>query len=123
MTALTRCCTMHCQAYRMLTMASDSNVPNAASMKLVREAAFVLCLDHEDPADRAAFGKALLFGSPDNRWFDKTLQFVVCPNQEAAVLVEVRPARCCWLAGCTTHLLAGVVGSSTARRMVPRLQK
>ena len=55
---------------------------------MVESAAFVLCLDEASPATSLERCHAFLLGDPSNRWFDKSLQFVVCANSVSAFLAE-----------------------------------
>ncbi|WP_026909727.1 choline/carnitine O-acyltransferase [Patulibacter minatonensis] len=56
---------------------------NAATLDAVETALFCVCLEHEQPADPVAAGDGLLHGDSTNRWFDKSVSFVVYPDGTA----------------------------------------
>lgn len=78
---------------------------NAANLKIIDEAILVLCLDNTTPASQAEMAKSALHGTSSvlegsgisggvqvgtciNRWFDKSLQIIVCQNGAAGINFE-----------------------------------
>ena len=58
------------------------------SMQTIEAAAFVVCLDEAKPVDSEERFRQFLFGDGSNRWYDKTLQIVVCDNGVSATICE-----------------------------------
>lgn len=56
---------------------------NAATLDDIETALFCVCLEHEQPEDVVAAGTGLLAGDSRNRWFDKSVSFVVHPDGTA----------------------------------------
>lgn len=56
---------------------------NAATLDDIETALFCVCLEHEQPEDVVAAGTSLLAGDSRNRWFDKSVSFVVHPDGTA----------------------------------------
>jgi len=61
---------------------------NKKAMTVVEEAAFVLCLDESNPAEITQISKQLLHGEGRNRFFDKSLQFIVFENGKTGINFE-----------------------------------
>lgn len=61
---------------------------NKNAMTVVEEAAFVLCLDESDPEEITQVSKQLLHGEGRDRFFDKSLQFIVFKNGKTGVNFE-----------------------------------
>lgn len=67
---------------------------NAAQLRAVDDALFVVALDadaapsNESEAQASAAGRAFLCGDARSRWFDKSLQLIVCGNGAAAINFE-----------------------------------
>lgn len=57
-------------------------------MQTIEAAAFVVCLDDAKPADSEERFRQFLFGDGSNRWYDKTLQIVICDNGVSATICE-----------------------------------
>lgn len=49
---------------------------------------FAVCLDDTAPLTRDEVGRALWHGDGKNRWYDKTMQFIVFENGKAGFLGE-----------------------------------
>ena len=63
--------------------------PNhAETLKQIEAAAFVICLDDFTPATRHDLSRACWHGEGANRWFDKSIQFIVFENGRAGTLNE-----------------------------------
>ncbi|KAJ1729461.1 Carnitine O-acetyltransferase mitochondrial, partial [Coemansia biformis] len=71
--------------YRLLLQAAPEN---AATLERLQSAAFLLCLDDAQPVTREECHRVFWHGNGRNRWFDKSLQFIVCDNGKAGLLSE-----------------------------------
>ncbi|KAJ2163094.1 Carnitine O-acetyltransferase mitochondrial [Coemansia sp. RSA 552] len=71
--------------YQQLLQASPAN---AKTLGRLQGAAFVLCLDAEQPVTREETHRTYWHGNGRNRWFDKSLQFIVCDNGKAGFMAE-----------------------------------
>ena len=61
---------------------------NAASLAAIESALFLVVLDPSSPATRTEQGRLLLHGDGTNRWFDKSLSFVVFANARIGLNAE-----------------------------------
>lgn len=61
---------------------------NNKALKKVEDAIFVLCLEDESPESLEDASRMMLHGNGKNRWFDKSLQFIVLGNGEIGVNIE-----------------------------------
>jgi len=61
---------------------------NLACMQAVEDASFVLCLDEQSPEEITEVSKQLLHGAGQDRFFDKSLQFIVFKNGKTGVNFE-----------------------------------
>ncbi|TXR55009.1 choline/carnitine O-acyltransferase [Reinekea thalattae] len=61
---------------------------NQQAMAIIEQAAFVLCLDQQSPEETVELSKQLLHGSGCDRFFDKSLQFVVFKNGKTGINFE-----------------------------------
>jgi carnitine O-acetyltransferase len=66
---------------REVLLANDPK--NSSLLEKLQSAAFVLCLDDTNPVTREEVGRALWHGDGRNRWFDKSVQFIVFANGKA----------------------------------------
>lgn len=57
-------------------------------MRTIEAAAFVVCLDDAKPVEPEDRFRQFLFGDGSNRWYDKTLQIVICDNSVSASVYE-----------------------------------
>ena len=79
--------TMHRDAWANSRIALlDQN--NSAQLKLIEEAVFALCLDENSPDTTVETSQMLLHGDGRNRFFDKSLQFIVFKNGKTGVNFE-----------------------------------
>ncbi|KAI8804554.1 Choline/Carnitine o-acyltransferase-domain-containing protein [Cladochytrium replicatum] len=60
-----------------------SGKTNAQLLEQLESAAFLVCLDDINPVTREEIGRACWHGDGRNRWFDKSLQFIVFENGKA----------------------------------------
>ncbi|WP_256717702.1 choline/carnitine O-acyltransferase [Shewanella sp. UCD-KL12] len=61
---------------------------NQQAMRTVEEASFVLCLDEQSPESLTQVSKQLLHGVGQDRFFDKSLQFIVFKNGKTGINFE-----------------------------------
>ncbi|MCW8331380.1 choline/carnitine O-acyltransferase [Photobacterium sp. SDRW27] len=61
---------------------------NREAMTAIEEAAFALCLDENSPEEITEVSKQLLYGDGKDRFFDKSLQFIVFKNGKTGVNFE-----------------------------------
>ncbi|QFU25294.1 choline/carnitine O-acyltransferase [Shewanella eurypsychrophilus] len=61
---------------------------NKNAMTAIEEASFVLCLDKSEPNEIAEISKQLLHGEGQDRFFDKSLQFIVFKNGKTGINFE-----------------------------------
>ena len=66
----------------------DISSRNQAAMAKIEEAAFALCLDDNSPEELTDVSRMLLHGDGKNRYFDKSLQFIVFKNGKTGVNFE-----------------------------------
>ncbi|KAJ2437950.1 Carnitine O-acetyltransferase mitochondrial, partial [Coemansia sp. RSA 2424] len=66
----------------------DAAPENAAALERLQSAAFLVCLDAARPVTREECHRVFWHGDGRNRWFDKSLQFIVCDNGKAGFLGE-----------------------------------
>ncbi|KAJ2515713.1 Carnitine O-acetyltransferase mitochondrial [Coemansia sp. RSA 1939] len=71
--------------YKLLSEASPKN---AEILEKIQSSAFLLCLDNTRPVTREEYHRTYWHGDGSNRWFDKSLQFIVCDNGKAGFLGE-----------------------------------
>ncbi|KAJ2782835.1 Carnitine O-acetyltransferase mitochondrial [Coemansia javaensis] len=71
--------------YQLLAQAAPQN---AQVLERLQSAAFLLCLDDARPVTREEYHRVFWHGNGRNRWFDKSLQFIVCDNGKAGLLCE-----------------------------------
>ncbi|KAF0718799.1 Aste57867_1476 [Aphanomyces stellatus] len=61
---------------------------NAASFQSIQEALFVVCLDDDKPTTNSELLQLAAAGAPHNRWYDKSLQFIVWANGNIGANLE-----------------------------------
>ena len=61
---------------------------NAANLDCIETALFALCLESGSPDSRNDYFMALLAGEEGNRWYDKSLQFIVFPDGQYGLNME-----------------------------------
>ncbi len=61
---------------------------NREAMTAIEDAAFALCLDENTPEEITEVSKQLLHGDGQDRFFDKSLQFIVFNNGKTGVNFE-----------------------------------
>jgi carnitine O-acetyltransferase len=88
---------------------------NAAALDTVETSLFLVCLDDVTPADPLAAGDHLLHGDSGNRYFDKSLSFIVFADGTAGINVEH-----CGLDGTTILGLVDTMLSTSAAEQSAR---
>lgn len=61
---------------------------NKASMETIESSAFIICLDDSSPVTPEERMDRFLLGDGFNRWYDKTVEFIVCSNGASGFLGE-----------------------------------
>ncbi|WP_053957323.1 choline/carnitine O-acyltransferase [Inediibacterium massiliense] len=61
---------------------------NKENIEKIENAIFALCLDDESPNSLEEASNMMLHGNGKNRWFDKSLQFIVAKNGELGINME-----------------------------------
>lgn len=61
---------------------------NSSALDAIERALFVLCLEEDQPQDIEAMSENMLLGNGRSRWFDKGMQFIVCPDGTTAINME-----------------------------------
>jgi hypothetical protein len=61
---------------------------NAATLHMIESSAFIICLDDAIPTNPKERMDSFLLGNGFNRWFDKTVEFIVCSNGVSGFLGE-----------------------------------
>ncbi|WED27756.1 choline/carnitine O-acyltransferase [Vibrio sp. DW001] len=66
----------------------DISSSNKEAMTVIEEAVFALCLDENKPEAITEISKQLLHGTGSNRYFDKSVQFIVFANGKTGINFE-----------------------------------
>lgn len=66
----------------------ETNEINGDSLEAILGAAFIVSLDDASPTTAVDRFHQFLFADGSNRWYDKSLQFIVCSNGVSASLCE-----------------------------------
>jgi len=71
----------------------EASSHHAEALELLQSGAVLVCLDDQEPKDRAEFARQLLHAGSSaengaNRWFDKSIQLIVTPSGQAGLLGE-----------------------------------
>ncbi len=83
---------------------------NAAALEEIETALFCLALEDFAPDGTLAICDALLYGNPENRWFDKSVSLIVYADGRAGINIEH-----CGLDGTTILQFVDFLLGSTAR--------
>lgn len=65
-----------------------TSLPNARYIETMERAAFIVCLDDAEPKTPEQRARQIHFGDGSNRWFDKSMQFVVCSNGISGIVAD-----------------------------------
>ncbi|EKX44663.1 hypothetical protein GUITHDRAFT_87369 [Guillardia theta CCMP2712] len=85
---------------------------NRASLEAIESSMFLVCLDHLEEAGVVSRSRQMWHGDGKNRWYDKTLQFVVLPCGQVGFLGEHAISD-----GAPTLRLCEFVGANMAREV------
>jgi carnitine O-acetyltransferase len=88
---------------------------NAAALETIETALFCLALEDFAPDGTLAICDALLYGNPENRWFDKAVSLIVYADGRAGINIEH-----CGLDGTTILLFVDFLLGSTAAEHAER---
>lgn len=88
---------------------------NAAALDTIETALFCLALEDFAPEGPLATCDALLYGNPENRWFDKSVSLIVYADGQAGINIEH-----CGLDGTTILQFVDFLLGSTAREHAER---
>ncbi|XP_038068074.1 carnitine O-palmitoyltransferase 2, mitochondrial-like [Patiria miniata] len=61
---------------------------NAESLRMIDSAMLCMCLDDDSPDTPESMTRMMLYGSGSNRWFDKSIQVILCKNGMMGVNFE-----------------------------------
>mmetsp|Transcript_20686 Transcript_20686/g.22992 ORF Transcript_20686/g.22992 Transcript_20686/m.22992 type:complete len:441 (-) Transcript_20686:669-1991(-) len=61
---------------------------NAETLDVLKSALFVVCLDDVNPVSLTSTAKTMLHSDGKNRWFDKTIQLIICGNGKSGINME-----------------------------------
>lgn len=61
---------------------------NVLILDAIERALFVVCMEEKQPESVDALSEMMLVGDGRSRWFDKGMQFIVCPDGTAAINME-----------------------------------
>jgi carnitine O-acetyltransferase len=90
---------------------------NAAALETIESALFCLALDDVAPEGNLALCDQLLYGSPENRWFDKAVSLIVLADGTAGINIEH-----CELDGTTILQFVDFLLGSTADQHAERAE-
>ncbi|KAK5055904.1 hypothetical protein LTR84_012454 [Exophiala bonariae] len=65
-----------------------TSLQNARYIETMERAAFIICLDDAQPETPEKRARQIHFGNGFNRWFDKSMQFVVCSNGISGIVAD-----------------------------------
>ncbi|KXS10143.1 hypothetical protein M427DRAFT_62879 [Gonapodya prolifera JEL478] len=66
----------------------SSHPSHGEHLKAIESSVFMICLDDDTPVTNDEVARLMWHGRGDNRWFDKTCQFIVAANGKAGFLGE-----------------------------------
>lgn len=61
---------------------------NQESLQAIDSSLFVVCLEDNEPTTPEQVSRAMLYGDASNRWFDKSLSYIITPGGRAALNFE-----------------------------------
>ncbi|XP_071784291.1 carnitine O-palmitoyltransferase 2, mitochondrial-like [Asterias amurensis] len=67
---------------------ADSSAANVESLRLIDTAMLCVCLDEASPDTPESMTRLMLYGDASNRWFDKSIQVILCKNGMMGVNFE-----------------------------------
>ncbi|KAJ3337352.1 Carnitine O-acetyltransferase mitochondrial [Gonapodya sp. JEL0774] len=69
-------------------MLKSSDPTHASHLHAIESSVFMVCLDDDTPVTNEEVARLMWHGRGENRWFDKTCQFIVAANGKAGFLGE-----------------------------------
>ncbi len=61
---------------------------NRSNLDEIERALFLVCLEEQEPRSMDELSEVMLIGDGRSRWFDKGMQFIICPDGAAAINME-----------------------------------
>lgn len=61
---------------------------NRDSLDIIERSLFLLCLEERQPENLEQLSRTMILGDGITRWFDKGMQFIVCPDGTTAINME-----------------------------------
>ncbi|KEF54614.1 uncharacterized protein A1O9_09056 [Exophiala aquamarina CBS 119918] len=61
---------------------------NLEYIQTIQRSAFIICLDERSPENAEQRARQVHFGDGSNRWFDKSIQYIVCSNGISGILAD-----------------------------------
>ena len=81
---------------------------NQEYLHALEAAAFIVCLDDASPEGASARARHFHFGNGDNRWNDKSIQFVVCKNTVSGIVGDHSMLDAGTLLGLNKHIFEAI---------------
>lgn len=66
----------------------EDSTQNLEYIQTIQRSAFIICLDESSPESAEERARQVHFGDGSNRWFDKSIQYIVCSNGISGVLAD-----------------------------------
>jgi len=66
----------------------DDSTQNLEYVQTIQRSAFIICLDESSPENAEQRARQVHFGDGSNRWFDKSIQYIVCANGVSGILAD-----------------------------------
>lgn len=66
----------------------ENSNQNADYMRTIQASAFIICLDDGSPETAEERARQIHFGDGSNRWFDKSVEYIVCSNGVSGMLAD-----------------------------------
>lgn len=92
---------------------------NLDALATIHGAAFAVCLDDSSPKTTKEMARVCLHGDGRNRWYDKTLQFIVTADGRAGFMGEHSMSDGMPTATMTNWMLQGIADGKLARDIMP----
>ncbi|KIX01225.1 uncharacterized protein Z518_08950 [Rhinocladiella mackenziei CBS 650.93] len=66
----------------------EDSPQNAEYVRTIQQSAFIICLDESSPENAEQRARQVHFGDGSNRWFDKSIEYVICSNGISGILAD-----------------------------------